>query len=39
MTEAKIKAINSEKSINELKESEEYKKYKFKYHALLKNCI
>lgn len=39
MTEAKIKVINSERTINELKESEEYKKYRFKYHVLLKNCI
>ncbi len=36
MAEAKIKAINCEVSINELKETEEYKKYRFKYQALLK---
>lgn len=36
MTEAKIRAINGYFTINELKESEEYKRYRFKYQALLK---
>ena len=36
---SKIKAINSEISIDEFKESEEYKKYRFKYHALLNKTI
>lgn len=36
---SKIKAINSEISIDEFKESEKYKKYRFKYHALLNKTI